>query len=397
MPRGTPFHERTRALCETYSWKDWSGYHAVCTYGLSPDREYNAIRQGAAMIDVTPLFKYDISGSDAGAFLARLLVRDVRKLKPGRMSYLCWCDADGKVIDDGTCARLSEEAYRLTSAAPAMHWLQRHARAFDVTIRDRSDSIAALALQGPTSRELLRQVCDADVDALRFFGQTETTFAGGAKGWLSRTGYTGDLGYELWVDNADALGLYDALLEVGKNYGAVPVGLDALDISRVEAGFILRGIDYVGANEAMIESQKSSPFEIGLGWTVKLNRDENFIGKEALQREKDQGSPWALVGLDIDWDALETLYARHDLPTQVPNHAWRTAIPVYGEGRQVGRATSGSWSPMLKKNLALATVEQSAAAPGTKLLIEWTVEWSREVVPATVIKTPFFDPDRKRA
>ncbi len=397
MPRETPFHERTRALCETYRWKDWSGYHAACSYGLSPDREYNAIRQGAAMIDVTPLFKYDISGPDAGAFLARLLVRDVRKLKPGRMSYLCWCDADGKVIDDGTCARLSEETYRLTSAAPAMHWLHRHARAFDVAICDCSDSIAALALQGPTSRELLRQVCDADMDALRFFGLTETTFAGGGKGWLSRTGYTGDLGYELWVDNDNALGLYDALLDTGKDYGAVPVGLDALDISRVEAGFILRGIDYIGANDAMIDAQKSSPFELGLGWTVKLNREETFIGKDALTREKNSGSRWALVGLDIDWLALEALYAHHDLPTQVPHCAWRSGIPIYHDGRQVGRATSGSWSPMLKKNLALATVEQNAAAPGTELLIEWTVEWSREMVPATVIKTPFFDPERKRA
>lgn len=395
MPIGTPFHERTRELCVTYRWKEWAGYYAVCTYGLSPEREYNAIRQGSAAIDVTPLFKYDVTGPDAAAFLSRIVVRDVGKMKEGRMTYLCWCDDDGYILDDGTCARLGEDSYRLTSAAPAYWWLMRNAEPYDVEVVDRTGELASLALQGPTSRELLKQVCDADMDALRFFGIAKTKFAG-CSGWVSRTGYTGDLGYELWVDNGDALALWDALMAEGKNYGIEPVGLDAMDISRVEAGFVLRGIDYFGANDAYITAQKSTPYELGLGWCVKLQDREPFIGQAALEAEKKSGSKWAFVGLDIDWEAVESLYGRHGLPTMVPSTAWRCTIPVYGEGRQIGRATSGTWSPVLKKNIALATVESAYAQPGTKLFIEWTVEWARETAPCVVTKTPFFDPERKR-
>ena len=397
MARATPFHARTRDACVAYKWKDWAGYHAVCQYGLSADREYNAIRNGSALIDVTPLYKYDVIGPDAGTFLARVMVRNVRKLKKGRMTYLCWCDSDGKVLDDGTCARLDTDHYRLTAAAPALHWLSRHAVPFDVEIHDLSDEIGALAVQGPTSRALISQVCDADMDALRFFGVTEATFAGG-KGHVSRTGYTGDLGYELWVPNAQALDLWDALVDAGKSYNLEPVGLDALDISRIEAGFVLRGVDYFGANEVLIEQQKSSPYEIGLGWTVKLkDRDPPCIGMTPLQRELENGSDWQLVGLDIDWVAIETLSDAWGLPPQLPAAAWRCNIPIYCEGRQVGRATSGAWSPILKKNLALATMEPAYAQEGTVVHIEWTIEYERKTVPATVCKTPFFDPERKRA
>jgi aminomethyltransferase len=399
MPLGTPFHARTQARCLSYKWKDWAGYHAVCRYGLSAEREYNAIRQAAALIDVSPLYKYDVRGADAASFLSRLTVRDVGKLRPGRMGYLCWCDDDGKVIDDGTCARLDEDWLRLTSAAPAYHWLSRHATAFRVEIRDRSDELAALSLQGPTSRAVLGELCDADVGALKFFGVAPSRFDGiGEPGWVSRTGYTGDLGYELWIDRSAAVALWDALERVGARHGLEPVGLDAMDISRVEAGFVLRGVDYHGANEALVEAQKSSPFELGLGWTVQLDgRDPPFVGMAALAEEKRRGSAWALVGLDIDWPAIEALYERHGLPPQVPAAAWRSMIPVYAEGRQIGRATSGTWSPVLKRNLALATVESAFATPGTPVSIEWTVEWTRTTVPARVSKTPFFDPERKRA
>ncbi len=397
MPNATPFHPRTQALCQSYKWKDWSGYCAPCVYGMSPEREYNAIRNGAGLLDVTPLFKYDVSGKDAARFLSRVLSRDVRALKPGRMTYLCWCDDHGKVLDDGTCAHLGDGRSRLTAAAPALHWLMRHARRYDVTVADVSDEVAALALQGPTSRAILRDACGEVVDGLKFFG-VATARIDGFEVVLSRTGYTGDLGYELWVDNAHALALWDALSAAGKRHNLEPVGLDALDISRVEAGFVLRGIDYTGANEALIEAQKSSPYELGLGWTVTLERDgEPFIGQAALEREKREGSAWALVGLDVDWPAIEALYAEHGLPPHVPSAAWRSMVPVYRDGRQVGRATSGTWSPTLKKNLALATVEASVSEPGTPLYLEWTVEWSRQVVPAVVTKTPFFDPPRKRA
>ena len=396
MPLPTPFHERTQRACITYKWKDWAGYHAACVYGLSPDREYNAIRQGSAVLDVTPLYKYDVTGPDAGALLARVMVRDVRKMKVGRMTYLCWTDDRGHVIDDGTVAKLSADHYRVTSAAPAFHWLSRHGRPFDATIEDLSKKMAALALQGPTSRDLLRQICDADMDALEFFGITKTKFESG-EGWVSRTGYTGDLGYELWVPNEGALGLWDAVMGEGKNYGAAPVGLDALDISRVEAGFILRGVDYTPANEAYIDAQKSTPFELGLGWCVKLKDRDPFIGQAALEREKKEGSRWSLVGLDIDWVAIEKHFEAIGLPPHVPSAAWRHMVPIFAEGRQVGRATSGTWSPTLKKNLALGTIESEYAALGTLLHIEWTVEWERKTVPAYVAETPFFDPKRKKA
>ena len=212
------------------------------------------------------------------------MVRDIGKLAAGRMTYLCWCDDNGKVLDDGTVANLGHGLYRVTSAAPALHWFLQHARPFNVQVRDVSKSVAALALQGPTSQDLLRQICDADMDSLRFFGLCEASF-GDFRAQISRTGYTGDLGYEIWVENDSALDLYDVLLAEGEKYNLEPVGLDALDISRVEAGFILRGVDYNGANDALVDEQRSTPFEIGLGWTVKLKNRQPFIGQAALQRE----------------------------------------------------------------------------------------------------------------
>jgi aminomethyltransferase len=396
MPRPTPFHPRTREACITHRWKDWAGYLAPCSYGLSPEREYNAVRQACGLLDVTPLFKYDIQGPDAGDFLSFLTVRSVRRMRVGRVAYLCWCDGDGKVLDDGTCTRLGADHYRLTSAAPALHWLTRHAAPFDVSVQDLSAELAALALQGPTSRALLGQVCDADLDELRYFGATATRFASGP-GWITRTGFTGDLGYELWVPNAEALPLWDELVGRGAAFGLEPIGLDTLDILRIEAGFVLRGVDYTGANEAHIGAQRSSPFELGLGWTVRFKGRDDFLGREALLAEKQRGSEWALVGIDIDWFALEAAFDALGLPPGVPHAAWREVVPLFRRGRQIGRATSGAWSPTLKRNLALATVEADCARPGTELEIDWMVEWQRRRLPAKVTPTPFFDPTRKRA
>jgi aminomethyltransferase len=396
VPRPSPFHERTSALCESWRYKDWAGWIAPSRYGHTLDAEYNAVRRGAGVLDVTPLYKYDIVGPDAGRFLARVMVRNVAKMKSGRMTYLCWCDDHGKVLDDGTCARLEKEWYRVTAAAPSWWWLSRHARTFDCEVRDVTDEIAALAVQGPTARDILREICDADMDALKFFGVTSCDLAG-APGWLSRTGYTGDLGYELWVPTDHAHALWDALMEAGKPHGIAPIGLDALDVTRVEAGFILQGADYFPANEALIEAHKSSPFELGLGWTVKLKeRDPPFIGQAALRAEKERGSAWALVGLDIEWEALEAMFHQVGLPPSLSPDAWRSNVPVHKGSRQVGRATSGTWSPILKKNLALATVEAGEATVGTQLTIDWLVDWQVRRVPCVVVQTPFFDPPRKR-
>lgn len=394
MPVPTPFHPRTSALCTSYQWKEWAGYHAVRAFDVAFEREYNAFRQGTGMIDVTPLFKFDIFGPDAGALLSFMTVKDVRRLKDGQVTYLCWCDEDGKVLDDGTVTRWSADHYRLTSVDPSLAWLHRHARGFDVRIEDISARVGALALQGPTSREVLL-AAGADVSKLRFFRACKTRI-GAAAVEITRTGYTGDLGYEVWVKNENALEVWDALLEAGAPYGILPAGLDAMDITRIEAGFILAGVDYTSARHAMIPSQFSSPYEIGLDWTVQLER-ERFIGQAALRKEKQEGTPRVLVGLEIAWDELEALFDQVNLPPDICAHAWRESVPVYDGVVQVGYATSGSWSPTLKKNLALATVDAKYGAIGTRLNFEWTVEHHRKAVPATVVEKPFFNPERKRS
>ncbi|MCH9688872.1 MAG: aminomethyltransferase family protein [Deltaproteobacteria bacterium] len=397
MPIPTPFHPRTSALCTSLFYKEWAGYHAVRSFDTCHEREYFAFRNAAGLLDVSPLFKYEVYGPGAAALLSRVTVRDITTLKKGRVTYLCWCDDDGKIIDDGTVSRLDDDYFRLTAAEPTFAWLHKFARHYDVTIEDSSERLGALAIQGPTSRDILAQVSDAPLDTLKFFGVTKARL-GNAHVHISRTGYTGDLGYEVWCERDDALGVWDAIMEAGRDYRLCPAGLDALDVARVEAGFIMNGVDYFGASHCLIESRKSSPYELGLGWTIKLDRDP-FIGQAALQAEKARGSTWATVGLRYDWDEYEALFAKLGLPPEVPAGAWRTPIPVYSRrfGTQVGQATSGAWSPMLKANLALATVRAADATPGNRLRIEVTAEYQRRLVGVTVEPTPFYNPERKRA
>lgn len=397
MPVPTPFFPRTSQLCTSMFWKEWAGYYAVRSYETCHEREYFALRHAVGLIDVTPLYKYEVYGPDAGALLARVMAKDIRKLNIGQVTYCCWCDDFGKVMDDGTVARLEENYYRVTAAEPSRFWFDKNARGYEVTIEDSSERLAALAVQGPNARAVLSQVCDKEeIHKLGFFRLLHTELMG-HKVVISRTGYTGDLGYEIWLERDHALPIWDAVMSAGKAYGIAPVGLDAMDVARIEAGFIMNGVDYFSAHHCLLESRKSSPFEIGLGWTVNLER-ESFIGQAALQTEKRQGSPWALVGLVYQWDAFEALCSRFDLPPQVSSQAWRGGIPVYGPlGRQIGYATSGAWSPTLKQNLALATLESGFQKPGTTVDVEVTVEFQRHKIPATVTKTPFFNPQRKRA
>ncbi|HVE14511.1 MAG TPA: aminomethyltransferase family protein [Elusimicrobiota bacterium] len=395
MPVPTPFHPRTSALCTSYRWKQWAGYYSVCSYDVTHEREYNAYRQSAGLLDVTPLFKYEVKGKDAAPFLARVLTKDARKVKVGQVAYVCWTDDKGKILDDGTITRIAEDHFRMTAALPTYYWLLKNSRGFQVTVEDVSDKIATLALQGPNSREILRKASDADMDKLGFF-KTTACRMDGFEARITRTGYTGDLGYEVWVKNDDALKLWDRLMDAGKPYGIEPAGLDALDVTRVEAGFILLDVDYFSAKDCIIEARKSTPFEVGLGWTMNLDR-EPFIGQAPLKAEKERGSKWALVGLEIDWLELEALFLEAGLPPGISASAWRTAVPVFDQNmEQVGQATSGAWSPILKKNLALATVLSEHAAVGTKLRIEATVEYKRQSVTATVVEKPFFNPERKR-
>ncbi len=396
MPYPTPFHPRTSELCTSLQWKEWAGYHAVRSFDVHFDAEYYAFRHSCGMIDVTPLYKYDVQGPDAAQFLRRVMVKDVSRLKVGQVTYLCWCDDDGKVIDDGTVTRVADDNFRVTAADPNYHWLVRCSRGYDVTVSDVSDRVAALSLQGPTSRDVLNAACDKSINKLRFFRSRPNVIAG-APVTISRTGYTGDLGYEVWVENKHALTVWDALMEAGRPIGILPAGLDAMDVTRVEAGFVLAGIDYYNALHTMTEPRKSSPYEIDLGWTVQLDR-EPFIGQAALQREHDRGPSRVFVGLDIDWDELEGLFREHRLPPEIHHGGWRDPVPIYDQrNRYVGQATSGAWSPLLKKNFALAMVTAQHGGLGTELRFEVTVEYERRTVPAVVVEKPFFNPERKRS
>ena len=376
-------------------FKDWAGYTAVCSYESCHEREYFAIRESAGLMDVTPLYNYDVRGPDAGEFLAFVTCRNIAALKPGRVTYACWADSRGKLLDDGTVSRLGEEHFRLTAADPQMHWFLRHARGFDVTVEDTSRRYAALALQGPMSRAILAQVADTDMDALGFFRLAQCKVAG-RDAVITRTGYTGDLGYEIWMENDDALPVYDALMDQGRPYNITPQGLDALDVARIEAGFLLNGVDYHSAPYCLHDSQTHTPYEAGLGWTVKLERDP-FIGQQALAAEKAAGPAWQFVGIEIDWENLEALFAQYKLPPALSISASRTPVPLYRGNQQVGYASSTVWSPLLKRYLGLATIQTKDAALGTKLSFEVLVEQWRKRCAATIVERPFFDPDRKRS
>ena len=394
MPIGTPFHSRTSALCVSHNWRVWSGYLVASSYETLHEHEYHAIRHSAALIDVSPLYKYDVSGRDALKFVNRVITRDAAKCAVNQAMYACLCNEAGKVIQDGTVFRLGEGRFSFHLAEPSLRWFRLNATGMDVKIEDISEQVAAVALQGPTSRAIVKQLCGPELDRLKFF---RFTFAdiGRVRAMISRTGYTGDLGYEIWVPARDAEELWDLLMRVGKPYGITPAGMLALDLARLEAGFILLEVDYTGAEKALIPSQKYSPFEIGLSWTVGLDK-ENFVGRKALLEEKASGSPRKLIGLEIDWDSYEALYREAGLAPQLPTAAWRGGAPVYHGKQQIGQATTGGWSPTIKKYLALAMVQNKFSQPGTELFMEATVEHVRKRVKATVVKLPFFDPPRKR-
>jgi len=391
----SPFFDRTSKLNESQEWRRWSGYLSATNYELTHENEYFAIRTKAALLDITPLYKYLIQGPDALRFLDRLVTRNINICKVGQVMYTPWCDEDGKVIDDGTVQRLSERKFRITSAEPNLEWFKYNAAGMDLTISDDSVNTAALALQGPNSRAILNIVSSDSLDSLKFFWMMETRFDDIPVS-ISRTGYTGDLGYEIWMDSKDALSVWDLLMDKGKPFGITPTGLQALDIARIEAGLILLDVDYISSRHAIVESRKSSPYELGLGWAVKMKK-KDFIGKRALEAELARGSEWDFVGIDIHWTELEDHYRKVGLAPGLPGTAWRTSTPLYKGNEQVGYATSGCWSPILKRYIALAHVKSDYAQSGSTLDFELKVEHYRKVTPAIVVKTPFFDPERKRS
>jgi len=395
MLKTSPFHPRTAPLVRAQTWRRWSGYQMASAYDPHPDREYAAIRNAAALIDVSPLYKYRITGPDAARLLDRMVTRDVTRCRVGQVFYTPWCDAAGKVIDDGTISRLDEGTFRLTSAESSLRWLRMNAVGMHVAIEDVSESTGAVSLQGPLARLVLQQVSPADFGALKYFRLVQTTLRE-IPVTISRTGYTGDLGYEIWVDAPRAVDLWDALIEAGKPFGIAPAGVWALDIARIEAGLVMLDVDYHSAHRAMIEEQKSSPYEINLGWTVSADKGP-FNGRRALAAERARGPAWAFVGLEVEWDSLERLFTAHHLPPHLSSIAWRTSAPIFRGGLQVGYASSGCWSPLLKKSLALAHLRAPHFVAGTWVTIEITVEHQRLQADAIVRKLPFFDPERKRA
>ena len=395
MPVGTAFHERTLALCESLNYREWSGYYTVSVYEMHHEHEYNAIRNSAALIDISPLFKYRVTGRDASKLVNRVISRDINKVAVDQVIYCCWCDPHGKVIDDGTITRLGENDYRWTAADPSLRWFQQNALGLEVKIEDISEQVAALALQGPTSGKLLQAVSDARIDNLKYFRVTRGKIAGVPVD-ISRTGYTGDLGFEIWMPWKDAVKVWDELMSKGRAFDIHPAGMIALDIARIEAGLILIEVDYYSSKKAVIDSQKYSPSEIGLGKLVDFKK-ENFVGREALIAEAKKGAGRALVGLEINWNEVEALYDRIGMAPQVPSQASRVPVPVYRNGRHIGKATSTTWSPTLKKMIALACVDREHSANGNTLSMEITVEAVRHSVSATIVPLPFFNPPRKTA
>jgi aminomethyltransferase len=398
LPVGTAFHERTLALCHSLSYREWSGYYTVSSYEVHHEHEYNAIRNASALIDITPLYKYLIEGKDATKLVNRVITRDIDKVKPGQVIYCCWCDEQGMVIDDGTITRLAENKYRWTAADPSLRWFRQNGLNMDVRIEDISERVAALALQGPTSGGLLKSVAEADIENLKYFRVTSGRIAGVPVD-ISRTGYTGDLGYEVWVplnNQSDAVKVWDALMEAGRRFDIHPAGMLALDVARIEAGLLLIEVDYLSSKKALIPEQRYSPYELGFGRMVHLSK-ENFVGRAALTQQQKKGVPRQLVGLEMDWVEIEERYEKFGLTPAAPAQASRVHVPVYLGGKQVGKATSTTWSPLLKKMIALASVETTHSQPGSKLQMEITIEAFRQKVTATVVKLPFFNPARKTA
>lgn len=395
MPIPSPFHPRTGPLNTNQEWRDWSGCLAAAVYDPLHDREYYAIRSAAALIDVSPLFKYEFTGPDALALADRIATRDMQRLGVGQVMYAPWCDDDGKVIDDGTFSRLGSDRLRVTAADPNLAWFEDCATGMNVEVADCSEALAALAVQGPNSRRILERALDDFPTELKYYRLAECR-AGSIPLTVSRTGYTGDLGYELWIPVGHAVAIWDRLMDAGEGYGIVPAGMAALDIARIEAGLVMNGVDYISSRRALIPNQTSTPYELGLGWTVRLEKS-SFVGRQALASEFARGSSWALVGLELDWLDLERVFGRWDLVPQVAGRASRNAVPVYRRGAKIGEMTSHTFSPLLKRYFGLASIQSDFAAPGTHLDVEVTVEYTRQQVKASVCRLPFYNPPGKRA
>ena len=399
MTRLTPFHSRTSTLNEGQRWDDWEGFLAASMYSLDPLVEYNAVRLGCGLFDVSPLHKYEVRGPDAQALLQRMVVRNLAPSRPGRGFYTVWCDDDGKVVDDGAVFHIAENHLRLTSTLPSLEWLIDNSSGFDVTIEDVSEELVGIALQGPTSRDLLQKLTSVDLSALKYWHCTDADVVG-SPSLISRSGYTGDLGFEIFVRPEDAERIWDSAMDLASDYQMRPCGLVALDMTRIEAGLPTIDAEFISAKQTLFEVQTISPLELGVGWMCKLDGDF-FVGRDALIKEKSSGtSRWNTVGIELDVTYMEKYFREFAMPLHLPERSWSEAVPIYADEPQndlIGRGTSGMWSPLLKKYIVIARIPPQYAKLGSSFFIEEVIEAKAFSIPATVVKMPFFDPPRKKA
>ena len=396
MTLETPFHPRTAELNQARRWRKWSGFFIADSYFPAHDLEYHAIRFSAALFDVTPMCKYRIAGPDAAKLVDRVITRRVDRIKPMRAIYTPWCDHDGRVLDDGTVALLADGSYFWTAAEPQHGWLEAAGEGLNATIEDLTEKLCALSLQGPHARDVLSAAVGRDMSDLPFFGRADVTISGTAVG-ISRTGYSGDLGYELWMPFDEALPVWDALIKSGEDYTLRVAGMEALDVARLEAGLIMAGVDYHSSRTARHPSLAVSPYEIGMDRLVDLDKPA-FIGKRALMNEVAAGGPATrLVGLELDLNVFEDAYLDLGYPIEHPLRAWRHVTPLTRKGETIGRATSGTFSPLLKRSIALGFLPVKHAEVGSTVGIEWQIEETRQTIPATVVPLPFLDLPRKRS
>ena len=399
MIRTTPFHERTAALNETHLWSHWSGHLAADRYQMSDKFEYFAVRNAAGLFDSSPLFKYRISGKDAEAFLSGILARDIRACEPGNAQYTCWLDDRGFVIEDGVILHPRRDEYLLTSAEPNFAYFADRIGRMDVTIEDVSAEIGTLALQGPRSRALLAKLVP-QMEKIPYFGVARGEI-GGAAVTVSRTGYSGDLGYEVWIDTPDALHVWDTLWDSMDGHGVLPFGLAALYMLRIEAGLLLLDADFDSSRFAWNDAHRSTPIELGWGWMFKdLKTDDRaFIGRKALEREiADKTSRWAMRGLIVDWQDYDRVYNDAGLiPPKDHSPIVEDWMLYDADYERVGYATSFMYSPMLQRHIAIARVRPDFARSGTKVDLEFTVDHHYERVAAHVARLPLYNPERKTA
>jgi aminomethyltransferase len=405
MIRTTPFHERTSALNETGLWEHWSNRLVAVRYQMSEKFEYFAIRNAAGLFDTSPLYKYRFSGRDAERFLAGVLARDPRKCAVGQAQYTLWCDDRGFVIEDGVLLHVAAGEYLLTAAEPNLAYFQGLAGGLDVAIEDVSDAWGILSIQGPRSREILASVATAVAD-LPYFRVIDTKIAK-VPVRISRTGYTGDLGFEIWTPAADALAVWDAVWTAGESKGLIPFGMTALYMARIEAGLVLLDVDFHSSRFAWTDADRSTPIELGFGWMFRdlVSNNTNgtngraFVGRDAIRREiEHRTSRWQLTGLVVDWRDYDRIYDEAGLIPPKDHTPIQDEYYVYDDQlNQLGYATSQMYSPMLQRHIALARVPLDRMAEGSRVKLEAGVRHRYEYFNADVARLPLFNPQRRTA